>query len=173
MSKSKDSICNEGLFEGFFREHARLLRNYLYYKFGDADEADDVVQETFVKLWNNCSKVPLEKAKAFIYTAATNLSTSIKRHEKVKLKYEANYMAVNKGSSSESPEFVALEKEYMDKLTSAIEALPDRQREAFLLNRIEKKTYKEVAEVMDISPKGVEKLMHKALLKIREQIGDI
>ena len=173
MPDQNNSICDERTFESFFREHAKGLKNYLYYKFGDEDQAEDVIQETFVKLWNNCAKVPFEKAKSYVYTVATNLSTSIKRHEKVKLKYQENFLSSNTGSTNESPEFVALEKEYMDKLTNAIESLPDRQREAYLLNRVEKKTYKEIAELMDVSVKAIEKLMHKALLKLRKDIGDI
>ena len=173
MPKLKNSICEEEVFEPFFRKHAKMLRNYLYYKFGDEDQAEDVVQETFVKLWNNCTKVPLEKAKSYIYTVATNLSTSIKRHDKVKLKYEAHFISENKDRTHESPEFLTLEKEFMDKLTGAIASLPERQREAYLLNRVEKKTYNEIAEIMEVSVKAIEKLMHKALLKLRDEIGDI
>lgn len=173
MPKLKNSICNEEIYESFFHTHARMLRNYIYYKFGDEDQAEDVVQETFVKLWNNCGKVPLEKAKSYIYTVATNLSASIKRHDKVKLKYEAHFISEQKDRTNESPEFLTLEKEFMEKLNKAISTLPERQREAFLLNRIEKKTYNEIAEIMEVSVKAIEKLIHKALLKLRNEIGNI
>lgn len=156
-----------------FKEHARVLRNFIYYKFGDEDQADDATQEAFVKLWKNCAKVPIEKAKGYLYTVANNITKSVKRHEKVKLNYEVSHMQVNRGVDHESPEFISLEKEFMEKLNHAISSLPDRQREAFLLNRVEKKKYREVAEIMDVSVKAVEKLMHKALLKLKDQIGDL
>lgn len=173
MSDKEKSVCDQRIFDSLFQEHARLLRNFIYYKFGDADQADDAAQEAFVRLWKNCAKVPLEKAKSYLYTVASNFSTSIKRHEKVKLNYELSYMGVSKHMDYESPEFVTLEKEFMEQLTNAIASLPDRQREAFLLNRIEKKKYKEVAEVMGVSVKAVEKLLHKALLKLKDQIGEL
>ena len=61
----------------------------------------------------------------------------------------------------------------MIKLEKAISSLPERQREVFLLNRIEKKTYREIAELSGVSVKAIEKLMHKALLKLRVEIENI
>ena len=173
MSKNNTGTCNEQAFDKFFKSHAKLLRNYLYYKFGDLNQAEDLVQDSFIKLWNNCSDVPLEKAKSYIYTVATNLGISIARHQKVKFKYQ-NYITSRKNDiTHESPEFVMLEKEYMEKLKSAIADLPDRQREVFLLSRIDKKTYREIAELSNVSIKAIEKLMHKALLSLRNKVGNI
>lgn len=174
MKNDQDkSVCKQSVFDALFEEHARVLRNFIYYKFGDEHQADDAVQEAFIKLWKNCAKVPLDKAKGFLYTVASNFTKSVKRHEKVKLNYEVSHMHLSKGVDHESPEFISLEKEFMNKLNGAIGSLPERQREAFLLNRVEKKKYKEVAEIMDISVKAVEKLMHKALLKLKDEIGDL
>ena len=173
MTNSKDSLCDERRFDDFFKKNAKFLRDYLYYKFGDKDEAEDVMQESFIKLWNKCAEVPLEKAKSYLFTIATNLQISIKRHDQVKLKYKENVVKTEKDFSSESPEEVLVGKEFMDKLTNAINNLPDKQREAFLLNRVEKKTYREIAEISGVTVKAVEKLMHKALVKMRKEIGDI
>ena len=52
-------------------------------------------------------------------------------------------------------------------IQQAISKLSEGQREVFLLNRIEKKTYNEIAELLEVSVKAVEKRMHKALVKIR------
>ena len=171
MLETEKPLCTESQFDVFYTEHALALRNFLYYKFGDADQADDVLQESFIRLWKNCAKVTLESAKGFLYKIATNLSISVKRSEKVKLKYEERM--VQSGLDHESPEFRILEKEFLEKLTNAISILPDKQREVFLMNRVEKKTYKEIAELSGVSVKAIEKSMHKALLKLRAQIGDI
>lgn len=171
MSGQEKPLCDENKFDAFYTEHVRALRNFIYYKFGDADQSDDVVQESFIRLWNNCAKVTMDTAKGFLYRIAINLSTSIKRSEKVQLKYEER--AVKDEWNAESPEFIILEKEFMEKLNDAIASLPDKQREVFLMNRIEKKTYKEIAEISGVSVKAIEKSMHKALVKLREKIGDI
>ncbi len=173
MSDDNNSICNEQTFDRFFKSHAKLLRNHIYYKFGDLQQAEDIVQDAFIKLWNNCSKVTLDKAKSYLYTIATNLGISITRHQKVRFKYQ-DYITQRKNDvNNESPEFIILEKEYMERLKNAIAELPERQREVFLLSRIDKKTYKEIAELSGVSVKAIEKLMHKALLALRKKIGNV
>ena len=173
MDRPAKSLCEEAEFDVFFRKESKSLLHYLYYRFGDKALAQDMAQDAFVKLWKKCADVPLEKARGFLYTVATNLSTSAKRHGQVKLKYQEMALKTDSEKDNQSPEYVMLEKEFMDKLTSAIAALPERQRMAYLLNRVEKKTYREIAEMMEISVKAVEKLMHKALQKLRQQIGEI
>ncbi len=170
MSSDKP-LCQQSQFDTFYRNNVRGLRNYILYRFGDEEAADDVVQESFVKLWKNCAKVTLEGAKSYLYKIAINLSTSLKRHEAVKLKYQERAVIMDK--DNESPEYLILEKEFMDKLTKVIGSLPDRQREVYLMNRIEKMSYKEIAEATNVSVKAIEKLMHKALLKLRKEIGNI
>lgn len=164
------SICDEHEFDSFFRQHARKLKSYLYYKYGDEEAAEDVVQESFVRLWKNCAKVAFETAKSYLYKIAINLSISRKRAEKVRLGYETH---PHSEMDVQSPEFVLLEKEYMEKVTKAISSLPDKQREVFLMNRVEKLPYPQIAELSGVSVKAIEKLMHKALLKLRKEIGDV
>jgi len=146
------------------------LRNYLYYKFGNLESAEDIVQESFIKLWQKCADVVLEKAKSFLYTVATNMFLNEKSHDKVVLKFQ---QIPQNDTNIESPEFLMLEKEYMVKLQKTLAQLPDGQREVFLLNRIDKKTYAEIAELLNISVKAVEKRMHNALKQLREKIGAI
>ncbi|AXT60467.1 RNA polymerase sigma-70 factor [Aquimarina sp. AD10] len=173
MPNNKKSTCDERAFDEFFKSHSKLLRNYVYYKFGDLQQAEDIVQDAFIKLWHNCSKVPLDKAKSYVYTIATNLGISDTRHQKVRFKYK-DYITQRKSDvNNESPEFIALEKEYMETLKNAIAELPERQREVFLLSRIDKKTYREIAELSNVSVKAIEKLMHKALVTLRKKIGNI
>lgn len=171
MPELEKPLCDESQFDAFYAANVKALRNYIYFKFGDADESDDVVQESFIRLWKNCAKVTLDTAKGFLFKVATNLGTSLKRSEKVHLKYTERSVKVD--SDHESPEFLILEKEFMEKLTTAISSLPDKQREVFLMNRVEKKTYREIAEISGVSVKAIEKTMHKALLKLRDKIGNV
>jgi RNA polymerase sigma-70 factor (ECF subfamily) len=66
-----------------------------------------------------------------------------------------------------------LEKEFLEKIEKAIADLPEKQKEVFLLSRIEKKKYREIAEILGISVKAVEKRMHLALIKMKDKIGNI
>lgn len=165
-----NSVCQPTVYETIYKKQSKPLYSYLYYKFGNSTMAEDIVQEAFIKLWQKCADVILEKAKSFLYTIATNMALNVKNHEKVILKYQ---QSKPNSTEYESPEYVLRQKEYMVHLENTLAALPDGQREVFLLNRIEKKTYKEIAELLGLSVKAVEKRMHKALIYVKEKIGDI
>ena len=169
MAGEQKSVCDEEIFKTIFDTHSEVIRNFIYYKCGDMAQAEDLTQDAFVKLWKNCKKVLFEKAKSFVMKVAQNAFYNEVDHKKVVLKY--NKSATKKEGHGISPEFVLEEKEFMVKLQQSIASLPEKEREVFLLSRKDKKTYKEIAEIIGISQKGVERRMHLALLKLREKIG--
>lgn len=164
-----DNVCEEEVYSSLFRANSKTIFNYIYYKYGNEEKAYDVVQEAFIKLWENCAKVSPQKAKSFVYTVANNLYLNLIKAEKVRQKYAADKKAV----SNESPEFLLEEKEYKEKLDRALASLPDNQRTTFLLNRIDGKKYAEIAEMEGVSVKAIEKRMHLALKTLRNQIEGI
>ncbi|MEH6535560.1 MAG: RNA polymerase sigma-70 factor [Psychroserpens sp.] len=170
MTKDQDNICHSKTFESIYRKYAKDLRRFIFYKTQDIDKAEDILQETFIKLWDNCGKVNHESVKSYLYTVASNTFLNIVKHEQVVRKHQQSLV---NHTTNESPEFIMLEKEFMEKLDRTINTLPEKQKEVFLLNRIEKKKYKEIAVQLDISVKAVEKRMHLALLVIRRDIGNI
>jgi RNA polymerase sigma-70 factor (ECF subfamily) len=170
MPKDQKNICDSKTFEAIYQMYAKELRRFIFFKTQDIDKAEDLLQDTFIKLWENCSKVNFEKAKSYLFTVANNSFLNTIKHEKVVRNHQQSSSTKH---TFESPEFIMLEKEFMDKLQKTIDSLPLKQKEVFLLSRIEKKTYKEIAEYLDISVKAVEKRMHSALLVLREHIGNI
>ncbi|MEL7065131.1 MAG: RNA polymerase sigma factor, partial [Bacteroidota bacterium] len=81
------SVCEEAQFDQVFSLHAEVLRNFCYYKCKDLDQAEDYVQEAFLRLWKNCAKVPFGKAKSFLFKVAQNLFLHQVEHQKVVQKY--------------------------------------------------------------------------------------
>ncbi|WP_347922552.1 RNA polymerase sigma factor [Pontimicrobium sp. SW4] len=165
-----DNICDEHLFSSLFEKHSKNLHDFLYYKFGEHFNPKDKVQEAFIKLWEHCGKVTPSKAKSFLFTVANNLMLNEASHQKVVLKYQKTKP---KTHTNETPEFILEGNEYMDKLQKAIGNLSEAQRTAFLLNRVEGKKHKEIAVLLDISQKAVEKRIYGALKKLRESIKEI
>lgn len=168
--EEKRSICEPKVFEEVYNLQVTALRNFAFYKCGDNATADDFVQEAFVKLWKNCAKVLVEKAKSFLFTVTNNLFLNYYAHKKVVLKYKEQKTIHH---SNETPQFLLEEKEFMVKLQNAISQLPEKQRVVFLLNRIDKKKYREIAELLEISVKTVEKRMSLALKTLRKHIENI
>jgi RNA polymerase sigma-70 factor (ECF subfamily) len=128
------------------------------------------MQEAFVKLWENCSNVNIEKVKSYLFSTANNMFLNEIKHQKVVRKYEKHNPTKD---VVETPEFIAIEKEFLEKINKVIASLPKKQKEVFVMSRIEKKKYKDIADVLDISVKSVEKRMQRALITVREEIGNI
>ncbi|WP_452219571.1 RNA polymerase sigma factor [Lacinutrix salivirga] len=163
-------ICNDQLYSALFKKHAKNLYNFLYYKFGDRLNPKDKVQEAFIKLWENCGKVTPEKAKSYVFTIANNLMLNEVAHQKVVLNYTKTKP---KHYTNETPEFLMQENEYLQKLQKAIANLTEAERVAFLMNRTEGKKHREIAELLGISSKAVEKRIYGALKKLRKEIEEL
>lgn len=166
----QDNICESAFFERFFKTHSKNLHDFLHYKFGQHYSPKDVMQDAFVKLWQNCHKVSPNKAKSFLFTTANNLMLNVVAHQKVVKKHQKR---PQKLQTNENPEYILQGKEFETKLQNAINNLTEAQRVAFLLNRVEGKRFKEIAALLDISTKAVEKRIYGALKKLKAEIEEL
>lgn len=129
-----------------------------------------MVQEAFYIMWQNCKKVSQELAKAYLYRVAQNQFIKLLDKDKVRSKYIS---LQDEQLDDQDPSFELEYQEMRSNLLSAIDQLPEGQREVFLMNRMDKLTYVEIAEVLGVSVKAVEKRMHKALVKLRKLCKNI
>jgi RNA polymerase sigma-70 factor (ECF subfamily) len=164
------NVCEEKLFSSLFMKYSQSLHDFLYYKYGSNIHPGDKVQDAFIKLWDNCKNIPADKAKSFLFTVANNTVLNDLKHKKVVLNYQKNNF---KNYTNETPEFLMEENEYLQKYQKALSNLTEGQRETFLLNRIEGKRHKEIAALLNISVKTVEKRLYGALKKLREEIDGL
>lgn len=170
MTEPSKDLCKPKTFESVFRTHAKDLRRFVYYKTKDIAVAEDIVQDVFVKIWEECRNIRFETVKGLLYTIANNMFLNKAKHLKVVRKYQQEKEVE---PNHESPEYELLQQEYQERLKKAVAGLPDIQREVFLMSRIDGKKYKEIAVILNISTKAVEKRMHNALLSLKEQLGKI
>ena len=170
-TKSNSCLCSEAVFKSVFEAHFKVLRNFLIFKFKDVERAEDTAQNAFVILWENCGILKPEQAKSFLFTTAIRLSLNSIKHDKVILNFELQ--SKPKATHDESPEFLLLESELKIQLEKAINDLPEKQRTVFLMNRFENHSYTEIATLLDLSVKAVEKRMHLALVSLRKVIKNV
>ena len=164
-------LCNETVFRTVFEAQFKLLRNFLIFKFRNTERAEDTAQNAFVILWENCRVLKPEQARSFLFTTAIRLSLNAIKHDKIVANFELQ--AKPNAAHSESPEFLLLEGELKRQLEQAINNLPEKQRTVFLMNRFESLTYTEIATLLDLSVKTVEKRMHLALVSLRKVIRNV
>ncbi|PLX15113.1 MAG: RNA polymerase subunit sigma-70 [Salinivirgaceae bacterium] len=161
------NVCKEQVFNGIFKSVSKDLHDFLYYKYGHENNPQDIVQSAFEKLWKNCKDVIPAKAKSYLFTVANNEMLNIISRKKTSLNYKLHSY---KNYTTETPEFVLEEKEYHERLKKALEELTEDQRVTFMLNRVEGKKHKEIAEMLGISRKAVEKRIYTALKILRQKV---
>jgi len=130
------------------------------------NDALDIVQDCFIKLWQNCANIHEEQAGPFLLKVARNLSIDQYRKGQVRLKYKKG---VDVGVNNQDGQFLLEEAEFKKKIEETIASMPEKSREVFILSRFDKKTYKEIANSLEISVKAVEKRMGKALAILAKQ----
>ncbi|MCR9253848.1 MAG: RNA polymerase sigma-70 factor [bacterium] len=150
--------------------HFKAIRNFVYFKTKDVDIAEDLAQDVFVKLWSKRETIRKETVKSLLYTMAGNMVINHFNHMKVVYAHETDTSRYG-SKEMHTPQFLLEEKEYEQKLNEVLEMIPDGCREVFLMNRIEKMKYDEIASRLELSVKAVEKRMSKALAIIREELG--
>jgi len=165
------NLCKENIYQQIYEKYIDDLLNFLFFKLRDLQIAEDIAQESFIKLWKNCHKILFNKAKSYLFTVANHLFLDMKKHEKVVRKHQQSTLPQD--STQESPEYLMIEEEFLLKIQEAIRDLTEKQREVFVLSRLEGKKYKEIAEILNITPKSVEKRMSAALKIIRKKIGNV
>lgn len=171
MSKENNNLCEESYFSEFYIKNVQSATNFAYYKSGDSDAALDIVQDAFAKIWENCSQIDYTKVKTYLFTTVNNLFLNTVKHQKVVMAFAKDTPALDK--TNQSPEYLLEEEEFKIKLQNAIASLSEAQREVFLMNRIDGKKYREIADELGISQKAVEKRMSGALKTLKEQIENI
>lgn len=160
-------VLKKSEFVELFNEMYQPVKNYVYYKTGDMEVAEDVVQDTFVKIWEKKDEIRPKTVKALLYTIAGNLCKNRFEHQQVMFEFANNY---KHEFNNRSPEFELELKEFNAKLQGAIEKLNEKNRTVFLMNRIDGLTYKQIAENLELSVKAVEKRMKNALSELKETI---
>ena len=165
----KDHICEEEIFKGIYSKYSKSLHDFLYYKFGGYLDPNDKMQEAFIKLWENCKKIAPSSARAFLFKVASNMMLNDIKHRKVVLSYKQD---APKHYTNESPEFIMEQNQFFDKYQKALSNLTEDQRITFLLSKADKKSHKEIAEMLGVTRRVVDSRVYNASLKLKAELEE-
>lgn len=150
------------------RNWAPLLA-YVKSLIGDRDEAQDIAQEAFVYLWEGRNRwTPTGSVRALLYRAARNRSLNSIRHDRVCARSGSLLQALEREQHWTPTPLQLLEHaELRSAIQEAIESLPPRRREVFLLGYLHGCRHAEIAEIMRISEQTARNHMSAALSDLR------
>ncbi|MEZ5465338.1 MAG: RNA polymerase sigma factor [Lysobacteraceae bacterium] len=148
--------------------HARRLQAFAWRMLGDREEAEDVVQESFLRLWKHARrwKPGAARFSTWLFQVAANLCRDRLRRRRGHDADAIERLADDAPSTGEQLQ----QDERDDEVRRAIRALPDRQREALLLSHYDGMGNPEAAAVMGISVEAVESLLARARRKLRGEL---
>jgi RNA polymerase sigma factor (sigma-70 family) len=154
-----------------FQKLRRLLRS----RGRSVEDADDLIQEAFLRLQVYCRDHTVEKPEAFLVRTALNLSTDKARHDRRQPLDPNGIDQLTLIDPSPSPDAVYAGQERLLHWKRGLAALSPRRREVFLLNRLEGYSFPQIAQRLGISLSMVEKHAARAVLFLTdwmEQEGD-
>lgn len=159
----------KSLFDSYF--HQLVLSAFRYVN--DYAQAEDIVQDIFVKIWQQYDEIlPIEDKKAYLFKAVKNSCLNYLRHVKVRQKFMAQAGDPHHAAENSTEDHRAEAEQYL-RVHSAVGKLPDHWREAFVLSKYDSLKYHEIAGEMNISQKTVEKYISKSLQFLRHELKDL
>ena len=166
QSLNRDSFQN--LFENYYQNLCRFASGYVC----DHDTAEEIVQQVFINLWDQKENIDPERpVKSYLFTSVKNRCLNHIRDQK---KFRNYYLDIETELIIPVAEKDnIMEQDLETQLAKALDKLPEKCREIFMLCRFEDMKYKDVAEKLGISQKTVETQMSKALKILREEFKDI
>jgi len=159
-------------FEEYFRQVFPELVKYAYSLTLSKETAEEIAQDAFIYIWNNCSKIIITGSlKAYLITTVKHACIN---HLKTKARKNfTKYVSESDLNSLSGLYYQPIEANELRKhIKKAIQSLPDRCQTVFLLSRFTDMTYPQIAAELDISVKTVEAQMSIALSRIRKYIDD-
>ena len=167
--KNGDKPAFKEIFEMYYDSLARFAYRHVQSR----TLAEEVVQDVFLWIWENRERWQVNRSlKTYLFKAVRNKAIDYWRKQQTRHSYLDQYSTENE----KNPSFIDLPDnangdEFLNAARDAIEELPERRRMVYKLSRLEGLTYKEIAEVMEISPKTVETQMSRALDFLRKELS--
>jgi RNA polymerase sigma-70 factor (ECF subfamily) len=153
--------------QDLFRRHSRELKRFLRRRGASADNAADIMQETFLRLLTAAPGGPVENMQAYIFRTASNLSIDLARKERLlPLVDDADDVLGRLADEAPSPERVLLSRQELVLLQAAFNQVPSQPREVFLA-RLDGKTFAEIGRSLGIAPQTAFSQVLKVMMHLK------
>ncbi len=166
---------DEGALDALVAAFAPALLRFARRTLADADEAEDVVQEAFVRLWRARHRwQPTASLSTYLYTIVTRVCLNRRRSQRRRPAHgplPAEDEAAHPGDRAPDPERLAASAQLGAALAAELAALPPNQRAALLLRHEGGLSYQAIAAALDTTAGAVESLLSRARLRLRSRLA--
>ena len=152
-------------FSELYRAHAGDVHRFALFLSGDAALADDIVSETFIRLWHARGRVDLTTVKGYLLAIARNLFLAERRRASRMTTLDERALDNRPGPERRAHAHIELQT-----ALAALQTLPEIDRAAVLLRAEEGLSYEEVAAALGISPVAARVKVHRARLKLAQAL---
>lgn len=160
-------IVGEAHFEQLYRQHFTSLYRYAYSVVRDEAQAEGIVQNVFLKLWDKRDTLRIHTSwQAYLFRATYHEALNAAKRKQVRTRFTQQGLTADTVAMPES------DRELATHLERALRQLPEKCRTVFQLSRFEDLKYQDIAQRLGISIKTVEAHMGKALKVLRVQLAD-
>jgi RNA polymerase sigma-70 factor (ECF subfamily) len=162
----------------FVEEHQSMIYNVCFRLLGNQQDAEDIAQDVFVKAYEKYGLFKGEsRVSTWLYRIAVNLSLNLlKRRKRVRWmtldfeKEDTEALPIHEPRSVEQPDLELEQSELGLTLQEAIQSLPEKQKTAFILHKLEGLSHQQISEILDISISSVEARIHRAKQSLRKKL---
>ena len=156
----------------FYNYHESLFR-FVAYRIKDEDLADDITQETFLRIWKTRNSIqPKKSFFSLIARISSNLCYDHFRHVKVRQRHKDSIPDYG-GFNSQDPEMINQGEALQEEIQRIVnEKLPEKCRNIFILSRIEGKSNPEIAELLDLSIRTVENQIYRSIKILKKNLAN-
>ncbi|NCD69583.1 RNA polymerase sigma-70 factor [Mucilaginibacter sp. R11] len=163
---------NEQAFEKVFKQYFKGLHAYAYTFMKDDDQAEEIVQNVFCRIWEKRSQLKTDGSlKGYLYRAVHNESLNYLKHQKTRDAFQVHYNQSGEALAGHASEKV-LTAELGQHIQKALDELPQQCRTIFQMSRFEHLKYQQIADQLNLSIKTVENQMGKALKILRVKLAE-
>jgi RNA polymerase sigma factor (sigma-70 family) len=167
MAERHDWFLNQ-----IFRHRADLQR-YLQQFTSGAEDIEDLIQETYVRVYSLPDYQALDSPKAYLFTIARNLAVErVRRVTNHATDSVADVEALNVFSEESAADVQLDAQRRFESFCTAVDSLPPMCRRAFVLRKVYKLSHSEIAEVLGVSPSTIEKHVGKGLRRCRDYLRE-
>ena len=164
---------DEATYERVYKQYFQLLYAYAYSVIEDDMQAEEIVQQLFLKIWEKKDQLHIETSlQAYLYKSVYFQSLNYIKHLKVRNEHQKHTVFQMKQSQAEQAGQQLDLKLLESRFRKALSDLPEQCRTVFQLSRFEELKYREIAGRLGISEKTVEHHMGKALRVLRTKLAD-